>query len=504
MNSISLRSTVVGLALIVSGCSANYIVTKQTAKVSPVLAEKGIYYSLPKTEIMAGVDFTLNSVTTGAWRNTFQKNLVTCQDDPSMDVGVKLSDAKITKPSIIDEVPFILTRSKADPNHRYLLEVKFGMFSSFSHTVELTDEGVITTADSSVTNFGVEVAKLTLSTIKDIALTVAGGPAALATMNLESVAPPKPSKSCELILKTYDVDQKVKEFEDRRAQYVRTISLQATPETLANTVASFDAEETAARAAYGTYEDTDGTEKRIKYLDMIGQWVSKLAFRYIDVISPDEFQDYNKVWKGVLLKVAIGTPSGMPILKVQASPELNAFVTSKLNLTIKVKPVTAFKTCALKTDPTTADVTSMYEKLPKHCRDDVLKGYRYRLPAKGTVTLISGGDEIAESVVAIAQYGAIATLPNKISGLEGTINLTMNGESGALKKIVVGAKPLPSSTISDFADIGTDYIAQKRKAKAAAKEAAENQELNSILKENQLLEAQKKNLELKTSLGIEP
>ena len=88
--------------------------------------------------------------------------------------------------------------------------------------------------------------------------------------------------------------------------------------------------------------------------------------------------------------------------------------------------------------------------------------------------------------------------------MEGSINLSVYGDSGALKKIVVGAKPQPSSTISDFAAIGTDFIAKKRKAEAAAKKAAEDRELNTLLKENKLLEARKKNKELKTGLGIEP
>ena len=430
---------------------------------------------MPKTEIIAGVDGIQRVIGIGAWVKNFEAYHEECKNNPDAQLNITLKDSiSIKYPEFKIQKPFIVTRSVADIEHRYLLDVDFDMFSSFNHAIELTDSGILMTADSTVNNVGVEVFKNTLTTIKDIAVSVASvAPFGMVGSIVES------SESCNLIFTTVNAVLELENIEKEREAYVLDKATTVRPETLAKAMTIFDSKIAVSKT------------KNEKYLKMISQEVKKYQLRYIATITPKEFQEYGSDFKGEVLKIADGAELGIPKVKILANEKISKIVEDALSIRIYVTP-----------DPDN-NFSTVCANMPDACKDDNVDGYRYRIPVTGKVTMKNKGNIMAESTVNIAQYGPIAALPTKISGLEGSISLSVYSDTGALKRIVVGAKSLPSSMPSDLAGIGTDFITQRREAHEAAVEKAENLELDTVLKENELLAAKKKNAELKASLGIE-
>jgi hypothetical protein len=91
----------------------------------------------------------------------------------------------------------------------------------------------------------------------------------------------------------------------------------------------------------------------------------------------------------------------------------------------------------------------------------------------------------------------MALLPSKIKGLEGNIAPTYYGQIGSLKTITLGSKPATGNSILDNLD-ATNKI--RRGLRGEPEE--EKSVFEKLQGENSLLEAQKKNKDLKTSLGL--
>lgn len=68
------------------------------------------------------------------------------------------------------------------------------------------------------------------------------------------------------------------------------------------------------------------------------------------------------------------------------------------------------------------------------------QGLAYRIPRPYCAKLFSDTDEVAEQDVAIAQFGYIGHLPDKIGG-DATLDFTLDGASGALLQISLNGKP---------------------------------------------------------------
>ncbi|WP_045859184.1 hypothetical protein [Teredinibacter purpureus] len=147
-------------------------------------------------------------------------------------------------------------------------------------------------------------------------------------------------------------------------------------------------------------------------------------------------------------------------------------------------------------------------------------GYRYRLPADGTVSIkrnVKTGSqsaqlkEVARTTLPIAQYGPLAELPSDFSGGDGNISFSVFTDTGTMQSLTIGVTPKLSENISAAGDIVKTYRtaeeAEKEKADllatdtAAAAEAAASAELEVLRKEKELLELQRDIQNLKNELS---
>nr|VFK08635.1 MAG: hypothetical protein BECKLPF1236A_GA0070988_100195 [Candidatus Kentron sp. LPFa]VFK24873.1 MAG: hypothetical protein BECKLPF1236C_GA0070990_100175 [Candidatus Kentron sp. LPFa] len=151
------------------------------------------------------------------------------------------------------------------------------------------------------------------------------------------------------------------------------------------------------------------------------------------------------------------------------------------------------------------------------CVDAGDGGYRYRIATAGEVVVdLPGKDkdgkpirvEVASAGVPVAQFGPIAQLPSSFGGTEGNIILSVFTDTGAMKKITVGAKPQSPDSITSGTGVLESFLARRAlndaqkeaELEAAAKETADA-ELNELTREKQLLELKKAIRDLKTDLA---
>ena len=72
------------MAASVSACGTSYLVTKVDGeKIPTVLPKQGIYYALPKTEVVVGIPISATTTKTGKYFGKFEKFLEACKADQS-------------------------------------------------------------------------------------------------------------------------------------------------------------------------------------------------------------------------------------------------------------------------------------------------------------------------------------------------------------------------------------------------------------------------------------
>ena len=140
-------------------------------------------------------------------------------------------------------------------------------------------------------------------------------------------------------------------------------------------------------------------------------------------------------------------------------------------------------------------------------------GYRYRVPVLSPTLLTVYKDSsmnekdkvfgpMAERKI-IAQYGPIAALTSTFYGKGGRVMLRLWPESGALQVVEVGAEALPTSSVTSVVDeIYTQRKAKSDKAEAhAASEAGKDAEIDSLSRQQKLLDLKKKIKDLESELA---
>jgi len=117
-------------------------------------------------------------------------------------------------------------------------------------------------------------------------------------------------------------------------------------------------------------------------------------------------------------------------------------------------------------------------------------GIRYRIPGQGTLVLKQAATELGRSVMDVAQFGAIASLPKRTGGLKTQYTVELDPATGALRDITVGnAGMLTNEAITRSGKAAESAIDTRRALTApppAGPSAQEQAEKERKLKEEQL------------------
>lgn len=495
--------------LLVTGltaCGASYNVTKlDGTEIPKILPHEGIYYSLPKTEVVLRMPVDVTKTMEGRLYYEFEDNVKNCRSNSSYQVALRPDYEQTWKtqykhaPGRID----IFTRAIPDPNHRYRLDVDAKTFSSFSHTVEVTSSGLLSSADSTVNDVSAEVA---LSVAKSVT-SLARIPAGSLSLSGAATSDPNCADFTTAANKLDAMKKALETIESTREDLLLGRGLDAEPDSLQKALDFLDARiAKIEKANKKTLALTQQTKKTSKFV-------------LFGAVVPVEFAELNRIepeWRAVALvptsRKAADAPTLPNVPGASLNDTLEIVVPDELekrldewDLRISVTPSVTYA----------AKCGTAESEAP--CVDVGGGGYRYRVAVAGTVVVDrqvtdqngnTGRVEVATANVPVAQFGPIAQLPNSFGGTEGNIVLSVFTDTGAMKKITVGGKSQSPESITSATGILVDFLAQrelkdaqkKSDREAVAKEAA-NAELNELTREKKVLELKKAIRDLKADLA---
>jgi hypothetical protein len=143
------RSLLLIAAIGLAGCGSSYKVAHVHPKgdVPRYLPEEGIYYSLPKTQIVLRIPITHTLTEHSKFSYKFNEMVESCRNSgqPGWPDKVENPVTELKAGEVA-----IFTRAVPDPLHRYRLDVSAGTFSSFTHTIKVTDASILTNVDTTV------------------------------------------------------------------------------------------------------------------------------------------------------------------------------------------------------------------------------------------------------------------------------------------------------------------------------------------------------------------
>lgn len=502
--------------LVIAGCSSQYTVSKVDEKLPKYLPKGGIYYSLPKTEIVVQIPVTQTVTSHGELSYRFDENVKKCKSDASVDTG---TDDKYESSTKLERGRITLfTRAIPDSKHRYRLDVTADLFSSFTHTVEVTKSGILTSASSTVKDGVAEVALAVASTVADLAKISSGiVPAAAARTQIIN---------CSVINEASNAiaaqTNELASIEADRKLLLLKTGLRTESDTLKQSIAYLDKRVAAVKKKYKKL--VDKTKRDVK---------KKSKFVLLSRMTPNEFsavidEDNNNdgvndnllTFQAVALVPAIKTDETASTIPVVSGA--TAFETVQLIDISKLEKEIAKWKLKINVTPSISYATDC----KNNCiSEDNVGGYKYRISASGTIVvhgvvevkdsngqIVKESISLAQSTLPIAQYGPIAQLPNEFGGSDGNISLALFTDTGALKTVTVGSTPKVAENITAGNEILTGYLGAKETSKQAkettqesklnaAEELANNLELNQLRKEKEILELQKSIRELKLSLS---
>ena len=543
--------------LLISACSSTIEVNRQNT-ITPVLEESGIYYSLPKTQIITKIPARLIVQTEGF--------LKACEKDPSFPMQVEDNNLLLNSnneyvmnndagldsnsgspvPTVLDRTLYfgqasISSRAVADPNHLYHLDVDFDTFSSFTHTVELSESGVVNSINSKVDNIGPAIAIESVKTIAGILQ-----PPIQAAIAQEDARPISPF--CKELFEKKSMLEGVSEgpvkalieLEKTWIEWLLGAGRESEPQSFQAALKYFETRKSklqeqiseAEVLLYGATQSfhymfigiSEPSEFKVfgepikedlhadSVNDDSNKTKSNTTVWSLEWLNPDNIGVINPGHPGVVaLSVDEITQSQLQDGKL-GSLNLN----SKINIVIEpVEEEFRFEDVEsdCKANSTELQKRSNQEDNKEGCEQSTLVkspgvidakgGYRYRIPVLATVTVFENWStknvKLGRYQDSVAQFGPIASLPSTIDGIQASIVPTYDPETGSLTKVTLGAVPVPASQIGEFGGQIQNFIANRE----AIKVEQEGEELASLQAENKLLEAKKTNKSLKSDLGLE-
>ena len=409
----------------------------------------------------------------------------------------------------------LFTEAIPDQDHKYVLNVDFDLLNSAKHTFDLSETGIIQGIDTTVTNTAIEFAQNTLTSIKDFALALdkpdssdfeskvverdkSGGWRETEGGQKEKIELKELfDTKCKDVLTVVEEDKKRKveleNIELDKHTFLKERGYLAKPEALAKTLDSYMQQSKKINENFAK-----------KYSVITEKKLSENLIRAYTEIIPDSGEkeaSYNIIEESIeLIKIAENQGSSRPEIKHAPNKEISDYLRKKLSLHLKIDGTKDSNNPWIH-QASMCQTAPPDDECNKEGNARKSNGYRYRLPAFADVTLSYADDGsgqppannnkecteninhkgISTSKLAIAQYGVLAILPSKISGREGSLDITLFGKTGAIDKITLNATGLDSKAASNFIDIGKDYVESKDK-----------EELNFYKDAVDLLEAKQK------------
>ena len=446
-------------------------------------ATPGIYYSLPKTELLVVASIKKTTVESGvfggkAWEACEKAcaPIAASGDCPSTAGG----------PSISYEITGLKTysRSSADAAHLYHVNVDLKAFAAFSHTFKLSNEGVLTSSSSEIENKSLEIG---INAVKSLIKLVVPSPTAVmppvvaATQDISGCPAFKTAQG-----RQKQLDSDIKKL---RASLDGVLFHSPVPEgpAIEQLVKRHEARVAELKATeYEELSDQRGVSKKEEALG-----------DFAVILEPAAYASATK-----------GAIDWLPVQRIKT--EGFAGYESK---PVKDSEVAAVSREIYNTG-LTAEVSSIlgFTATDNEDKQTENTGYRYRFPAPATLTVkrTEQPRTLAEFRTLVAQYGAIAAMPSKISGIKSKVALDLYESTGSPRQIDVGATPLPTTAVGDALSPIQEEIdrrnaakAEAKKAAAEAKKAEADAEKNDLTKQRDLLSLKKEIAELEAALENE-
>ena len=401
---LALSLTLIGLA----GCGSQYEVAHLEGPAVPEeLPEPGIYYSLPLTEIVVRIPVTRTITKHSRYSFKFKENVEACQPEGKAPEDRLARGAPVPFPLLEDPddrtppdttIAFkrgrvgLFTRAKPDPLHRYRLDVSAGALSEFQHTVKVTEAGLLTDADTRIADTSAAFALATARSIVQVVGSAFGIPTAGVTSlafidDPAAASPPAPPiPTCAEILAIAaavamidsDAKQRIDAVERERKKLLLNSGLASRPETLAKSIAYLDGLIAAIKKA---------AEKKKKAVGALPKKVEVSQLALFGKLAPDAFTPFDSDVAGDVVDWRLASQIPTPAKDAKVTAELPNVPGGIARDALEV--LTAEELARLLGDwqpRITVDPTLIYAACsPAPCAAVEGDGYRYRLPANGSV-----------------------------------------------------------------------------------------------------------------------
>lgn len=501
-----------------SACGTSYNVEHVTT-LGDVAKKSGIYYYLPKTEVNVEAVATNSVETFGnfysgsdkipgstrqytdavgnvqefkTFKDLFNHNEKACQPGSALSV-VPLEEGNLKgNPSGYKLSDFVVSTSAvADPSNFYRLNIDRSALASYSHSITINEQGIITASDSTVSD---GVTPFVYNIVSSAAKLYGG------------FASDEESYCAELnqakkIRSDYSTSLGKLEHERRGILTADLSNVDAAVFTvlLKDVDEKIEKLKTKFKTNNGLFEKASSKQNFVVVSKIVPEGgaysfnskssnmtVSYYALKY-------EPEADAKVKKRVSY---IAGTSASALQPVKADKALEELVS---NIKLEFFPTT--KLTAAEINDGKNGVSGVSGK----------SGYRYRVPISSTMTITNTDDSstYAAASVQIAQYGPVVSLPASFNGSKSSLALAYNANTGGFTKATIGAEPLAATTGSQYIDVLTEHRTSRKAASEvqdaadkAAKDSADRADLDKTLALIERLEAEKKLKELQEALGL--
>lgn len=488
-----LSSTLVATTMLLLSCSATYNVAR-VIPADATTSHPGVYYMLPKTQIVVVLTLHKKTAKQPAFpQPAWDACSVECPSPTASDEPDKCVATVPKETSTYDVVAAkVYSRSLPDSAHLYRANVDFGTFAAFSHTFKLTDQGVLSSSSSELENQFVQIA---IDTTKAIA-NVIGGAVSQPAPNDVAQGTARATKKKPVGCHNFETWSQRQGELDQKSEAVKAeldALLVKSPDLDPAAIQLLKNRSDERLRALGNLlkfreltEARQGTEKD----ESIGD--------YAVIVEPgngpsQEFHD----WKPIQSYATNG------IADLQATPAEQSEVIGAIGyLKAQEARVLIVREIQFGVD---CDATAC--KPTAGSTKEADQGFRYRVPSAALVEIqmlekkTSSFEIIGSTRMPVAQFGALVSLPSKISGLKAKVALEMYDGLGAAKQIDVGATPQAPTLVGDLLSPIQQEIDRRNKAKADAAAAAAGAEFADLTKQRDLLKLKKEIKDLNESLN---
>ena len=475
-------------AAVLSGCGTVKVesVRVPPGELSRYMATPGIYYALPRSEVSLAFPVTLERQTKGFKGNIIDACVEACGAGQLGDATPEACEIPTASDSIVLGRPEIVRRDLQDFNHLYRLKVDGGFLAGVTHAVAVAENGVLSGATSNVSN---QTADLVLGIVSQYGKVAATG----LFSSKGAKGTPTSGLTCKdarlIATKEADFRTQIQDLEQQRTAILVpkpgvTPVLKADQSKLAADRLSEQVSEIVAeRDRFRAKEDLAQVKKTYK---------SKLVSQGL---APGE----NEALAPVRLVFREAVESDMAeVLPMKIHEVLNNALILRAGVTPSV--------------PSAATASWNGEAV-----EPIIAGYRYRIPLAGVLKVTCRGTPAASSActpdadrtlieqeVAIAQYGALASLPMEFNSKSATVGIALHPSTGGIKKVNLGVEPVGAKPVMDTIDSLRTSLEARRTRQEAEAQAALDAEKDQLTRERDLLKLKKEIRDFQRELGTTP